>query len=227
MMIVLNPSPFDAYLDRCDWNKIDVFFINEVEVRRSAEKRRRKISFAWFREHHPKALVVLTLGGAGSCCMKDGQVYRREVIPATAVDTTAAGDIHRFSCGLTWAGKRFRRRWRWRPGHPLLQYPGLVQPNPFPLWQSWTAEQGKLLHGAQGGFPGAFSVMHGQRIGNTIAVDLLFVFDAFVSSSRRPRDNTEKGSIYMAQQRSVKLSGLLMNFPWRFCIRAAIMTAHC
>ena len=74
MMIVLNPSPFDAYLDRCDWNKIDVFFINEVEVRRSAEKRRRKSILAWFREHHPKALVVLTLGGAGSCCMKDGQV---------------------------------------------------------------------------------------------------------------------------------------------------------
>ena len=92
MMIVLNPSPFDAYLDRCDWNKIDVFFINEVEGAQISGKETAEDILAWFREHHPKALVVLTLGGAGSCCMKDGQVYRQEVIPVTAVDTTAAGD---------------------------------------------------------------------------------------------------------------------------------------
>lgn len=92
MMIVLNPSPFDAYLDRCDWNKVDVFFINEVEGAQISGKETAEDILAWFREHHPKALVVLTLGGAGSCCMKDGQVYRQEVIPVTAVDTTAAGD---------------------------------------------------------------------------------------------------------------------------------------
>ena len=40
----------------------------------------------------PFALVVLTLGGAGSCCMKDGVVYRQDIVPVKAVDTTAAGD---------------------------------------------------------------------------------------------------------------------------------------
>ena len=92
MRIVLNPSPFDAYLDRCDWNKVDVFFINEVEGAQISGREAAEDILAWFREHHPKALVVLTLGGAGSCCMKDGQVYQQEIVPVKAVDTTAAGD---------------------------------------------------------------------------------------------------------------------------------------
>lgn len=92
MRIVLNPSPFDAYLDRCDWNKVDVFFINEVEGAQISGRGAAEDILAWFREHHPKALVVLTLGGAGSCCMKDGQVYQQEIVPVKAVDTTAAGD---------------------------------------------------------------------------------------------------------------------------------------
>lgn len=92
MRIMLNPSPFDAYLDRCDWNKVDVFFINEVEGAQISGREAAEDILAWFREHHPKALVVLTLGGAGSCCMKDGQVYQQEIVPVKAVDTTAAGD---------------------------------------------------------------------------------------------------------------------------------------
>ncbi len=92
MRIVLNPSPFDAYLDRCDWNKVDVCFINEVEGAQISGREAAEDILAWFREHHPKALVVLTLGGAGSCCMKDGQVYQQEIVPVKAVDTTAAGD---------------------------------------------------------------------------------------------------------------------------------------
>ena len=36
--------------------------------------------------------MVLTLGGAGSCCLKDDEVYRQEIVPVKAVDTTAAGD---------------------------------------------------------------------------------------------------------------------------------------
>ncbi len=92
MTIVLNPSPFDHCLDACDWNKIDVFFINEVEGAQISGREDADGILEWFRAHHPEALVVLTLGGAGSCCLKDGQVYRQEIIPVQAVDTTAAGD---------------------------------------------------------------------------------------------------------------------------------------
>ena len=92
MKIVLNPSPFDSYLDSCDWNKIDVFFINEVEGAQISGHESADEILDWFRENHPDALVVLTLGGAGSCCMKDGMVYRQGIVPVKAVDTTAAGD---------------------------------------------------------------------------------------------------------------------------------------
>ena len=92
MKIVLNPSPFDAYLDCCDWDKIDIFFINEVEGAQISGEIEPDAILSWFRAHHPRALVVLTLGGAGSCCLKDGEVYRQPIIPVKAVDTTAAGD---------------------------------------------------------------------------------------------------------------------------------------
>mgnify|MGYP005802687381 CR=1 FL=1 len=92
MKIVLNPSPFDAYLDQCDWNKIDIFFINEVEGAQISGKTEADDILDWFRANHPGALVVLTLGGAGSCCLKDDEVYRQEIVPVKAVDTTAAGD---------------------------------------------------------------------------------------------------------------------------------------
>ena len=92
MTVVLNPSPFDSYLDVCDWSKIDIFFINEVEGAQISGKESADEILDWFRVNHPDALVVLTLGGAGSCCMKDGIVYRQDIVPVRAVDTTAAGD---------------------------------------------------------------------------------------------------------------------------------------
>ena len=92
MTIVLNPSPFDHYLDACDWSKVDIFFINEVEGAQISGKEDADEILTWFRRHYPRALVVLTLGGAGSCCLKDGVVYRQDIIPVNAVDTTAAGD---------------------------------------------------------------------------------------------------------------------------------------
>ena len=92
MTVVLNPSPFDQYLDACDWSKVDIFFINEVEGAQISGKEAPEAILDWFKDHHPDALVVLTLGGAGSCCMKDGEVYHQDIIPVKAVDTTAAGD---------------------------------------------------------------------------------------------------------------------------------------
>ena len=92
MTIVLNPSPFDAYLDACDWSLIDIFFINEVEGAQISGREEPEEILDWFRTNHPKATVVLTLGGSGSCCMKDGKVFHQDIIPVQAVDTTAAGD---------------------------------------------------------------------------------------------------------------------------------------
>ena len=69
-----------------------IFSINEVEGAQISGKESKDDILDWFKLHHPKALVVLTLGSAGSCCLKDNQVYDQAIIPVDAVDTTAAGD---------------------------------------------------------------------------------------------------------------------------------------
>ena len=92
MRVVLNPSPFDGNLARCDWSKVEIFFINEVEGAQISGFTAPEEILAWFRRSHPNALVVLTLGSAGSCCMKGGEIFRQEIVPVQAVDTTAAGD---------------------------------------------------------------------------------------------------------------------------------------
>ncbi len=92
MKIVLNPSPFDSYLDGCDWGKVDIFFINEVEGAQISGKESKEEILDWFKAHYPDALVVLTLGSAGSCCLKNNKVYDQDIIPVETVDTTAAGD---------------------------------------------------------------------------------------------------------------------------------------
>ena len=41
---------------------------------------------------YPKAAVVLTLGGDGSCYCEGSTQYRQDIYPVDVVDTTAAGD---------------------------------------------------------------------------------------------------------------------------------------
>ena len=92
MRIVLNPSPFDHHLDRCEWKKVEIFFVNEVEGAQISGRKASEDILDWFAHSCPHALVVLTLGSAGSCCLKDGQVFHQGIVPVEAVDTTAAGD---------------------------------------------------------------------------------------------------------------------------------------
>lgn len=92
MKIVLNPSPFDAQLEKCDWSKVDIFFINEIEGAQISGRQTPEEILQWFGKHCPAALVVLTLGGEGACCLQKGKVYRQGIVPVQAVDTTAAGD---------------------------------------------------------------------------------------------------------------------------------------
>ena len=92
MRVVLNPSPFDHHLDCCDWSKVEIFFINEVEGAQISGCADPDDILDWFGRNHPNALVVLTLGSAGSCCLRGGEIFRQGIIPVKAVDTTAAGD---------------------------------------------------------------------------------------------------------------------------------------
>lgn len=92
MMVILNPSPFDSALEKCDLTKISLFLMNEIEgFQITGEKAPDRI-LAKVKELYPKAKVVLTLGGDGSVYQDETGIYRQGIFKVKAVDTTAAGD---------------------------------------------------------------------------------------------------------------------------------------
>ena len=92
MQIVLNPSPFDAFLDEVDYGKISMLLMNEIEGWQiTGEKEAEKI-LASLKERFPQMEVILTLGEEGSVYQKGDETYRQGIFPVKAVDTTAAGD---------------------------------------------------------------------------------------------------------------------------------------
>lgn len=92
MVIVLNPSPMDSYLDNCDMNKVSYFLLNEIEgAQLTGEKDLDKVPDKLL-EKYPNAKIVLTLGQEGSVYMDKNQTVKQGIYKVKAVDTTAAGD---------------------------------------------------------------------------------------------------------------------------------------
>ena len=96
--IVLNPSPFDARLDKADFHRLDWILLNEVEAGQLSgfsdpEK-------AWQAIHgtYPGLSVLITLGPEGSRAwhVQGDHVHTvfQPAFPVKAVDTTAAGDTY-------------------------------------------------------------------------------------------------------------------------------------
>lgn len=92
MVIALNPSPYNAFLDSCDFSKISLFFINEIEGCQMTGKQNPEEILNVLKELYPQAEVVLTLGSDGSVYQKGDVRIRQPIYPVKAVDTTAAGD---------------------------------------------------------------------------------------------------------------------------------------
>ena len=87
-----NPSPYNEKLDSCDFKKISMLLLNEVEgAQVTGEKDEKKI-LVRLKELYPDMQVVLTLGKDGSVYQYKDQVYRQGIFSVQAVDTTAAGD---------------------------------------------------------------------------------------------------------------------------------------
>ena len=93
MIIVLNPSPLDDKLLACDFSKVSVFIMNEVEGCAIANGNNdpQKI-LDYMMEKYPASKVVLTLGSDGAYYRDQKQQVYQPVFKTTAVDTTAAGD---------------------------------------------------------------------------------------------------------------------------------------
>ena len=92
MRVMLNPSPFDAYLDACDMSKISLFLMNEIEGWQLTGEKEPEQILAKAKEKFPHSDILLTLGGDGSVYQDNSGIYRQEIFPVKAVDTTAAGD---------------------------------------------------------------------------------------------------------------------------------------
>lgn len=92
--VVLNPSPFDAEILKCDLHKVCLFLVNEVEAAQmsgiSASEPEQILD--WFAKHYPAAEVILTLGSEGAWYAGKEQRYFQKAVPVKTVDTTAAGD---------------------------------------------------------------------------------------------------------------------------------------
>lgn len=92
MSIILNPSPFDENLLRCDLTKVSIFILNEVEGRQITGESDEEKILDQMLQRYPNARIVLTLGKKGSIYKDAGAVFRQSAYPVHAVDTTAAGD---------------------------------------------------------------------------------------------------------------------------------------
>lgn len=92
MMIILNPSPFDGALDKCDLSKVSLFLVNEIEGYQITDEKVPDKILQKIKELYPKSKIVLTLGGDGSIYQDETGVYRQGIFKVDVVDTTAAGD---------------------------------------------------------------------------------------------------------------------------------------
>ncbi|MFV0466669.1 MAG: ribokinase [Lachnospiraceae bacterium] len=92
LQIALNPSPFDDALRKCDLQKINIFFLNEIEGEQITNKSEPEEILEVMKEHFPHAQVVLTLGKEGVIFADQNEILYQSVFKVNAVDTTAAGD---------------------------------------------------------------------------------------------------------------------------------------
>ncbi len=92
MMILLNPSPYNEKLDACDFGKISMFMLNEIEGAQVTGEADPDRILDELRNKYPAAQVVLTLGKDGSIYQYQEERCKQGIYPVQAVDTTAAGD---------------------------------------------------------------------------------------------------------------------------------------
>jgi ribokinase len=90
--VVLNPSPYNGYLDKCDLDKVSYFLLNEIEGEQMTGQKDPELMLREIQRKYPAAKVVLTLGEDGSLYLGEGLFCRQKAFKVKAVDTTAAGD---------------------------------------------------------------------------------------------------------------------------------------
>jgi len=101
MKIFLNPSPYDQRIRELPLEKVDVFFVNEIEAASLANETARDILPAdtapplildRLTERFPGAEIILTAGRDGAYYGFGKTREKGEIVDLPVVDTTGAGD---------------------------------------------------------------------------------------------------------------------------------------
>ena len=92
MKIVMNPSPFDEKLNSCDFGKVYLFLLNEIEGEQITGYKDKDQILEALNKKFPNARLVLTLGSDGAVYYDGQEKVFQDIFKVKAVDTTAAGD---------------------------------------------------------------------------------------------------------------------------------------
>ena len=101
-VVAFNPSPITPELLEYPLELADILILNEVEGSAICKDNNTETMLDSLIKMFPETEIVLTLGKAGGQHYAKGEKTRYNSVPATAVDTTGAGDTF---CGYFLAGK--------------------------------------------------------------------------------------------------------------------------
>lgn len=93
MHVAFNPSPITKELSSMPLETVSCLLVNEVEGAALSGSSRPDMMLEILREKFPRAAIVLTLGRDGAFYADSEHTIYQEALPATAVDTTGAGDV--------------------------------------------------------------------------------------------------------------------------------------
>lgn len=92
MRIILNPSPFEEWMQHIDLKALYCVILNETEAGGMTGTGQPFDFLEMVQNRYPSLNVILTLGKQGCICWWDGRLYRQQAFETEIVDTTGAGD---------------------------------------------------------------------------------------------------------------------------------------
>ncbi|MFP3155487.1 ribokinase [Lachnospiraceae bacterium ZAX-1] len=92
MFIILNPSPYNYKLEKCNLEKVSLLFINEIEGKQLTGEEEICNILEAIQEKYAELKIVLTLGENGVVYCEQEKQWKQPAVAVEVVDTTAAGD---------------------------------------------------------------------------------------------------------------------------------------
>ena len=92
LKVAFNPAPMTESVKQLPVECIDLLIVNEVEAQEISGHSDLDSMAQYFSANWPKSEIIITLGKAGVCMLKNDRRIEVDAFVVDAVDTTAAGD---------------------------------------------------------------------------------------------------------------------------------------